>query len=1085
MKKYSISRRRGTSIAAAALSLALVAPFAQPIAAPNTVQAASAQLAGDPAPDADGAINIDAIADGTITSGTQLSAAQTVAKDVVSGRVNLMTPKNSAILSTKYDGFEGAPDGTKVYFQWKDVDGAESPIYSAETHTIDGVLGANGPGMYAFKVPTWTDANGKERQYKALTAQKFRVWSESPDNEETGNEREIVRVAPGYTPYAYGKGSGDGLGEFPGAVGTNGNMQGTGVWLAELPTNPNNYWMGDKKPEPGLPLPNDLKVIKDDREVKGIDDWYDYSGRVWLETGDERQLLTGSTGTAEPSGIGYKVYAATLTEEGRQANAEIKKRPAEERALATKQMLEEHPEYVQSVRYTETDENGDYTIHVPKDEYHPHDTFMWVENKDGEKIVGYGQWQQPVFHSVNNYSTTWAPSGSPAEQKALPVRGARFYNIHFAAVPDRRVDLDITNFNTTDTPAKPGDVAEVKLSGDLPVLPNKIEWRKNGKPTGKTCDIELLNDLKDCGSFTVPDDAEAGDIYSAVLVSGAQDVASDSFVIAKDSDGDGLPDEKEKELGTDPNKADTDDDGINDGDEVNGSKNPFKDNKSDEDGEPGNTDPKNPDTDGDGVNDGDEINTKVDEDGKTVPNESEEDEPTDPNKSDKDTDKDGLTDEEEKELGTDPNKADTDEDGINDGDEVNGSKNPFDKDGKKVEDGKPGAPTDPKKADTDEDGTNDGDEVNNKDKDGNPAPTDPNDPDSKPAVPAEDPKDSDNDGLTDEKEKELGTDPNKADTDEDGINDGDEVNGSKNPFDKDGKKVEDGKPGAPTDPKKADTDEDGTNDGDEVNNKDKDGNPAPTDPNDPDSKPAENPEGPADPSDEPTPPTVTPEIELPDWEITADAKEITPGGSVTVPNTGGKVPAGTTVEAKGPGKAELDGKGNLVITANGDAKPGEKITVTVKDKDGKAIDTVTTTVVAKGGATDPTGTPAPQEPAIDKGKCAASAVGFGLPLLALIPVGLATQMSIPGVSEFVENVSKDLERANAQIQQNLGMFNPQTAQALSQMNEQLRKAGFDLASVGAGIAVVAAGILAGTIIYDNCAPGGLGGSSVKLDGSSK
>ena len=65
------------------------------------------------------------------------------------------------------------------------------------------------------------------------------------------------------------------------------------------------------------------------------------------------------------------------------------------------------------------------------------------------------------------------------------------------------------------------------------------------------------------------------------------------------------------------------------------------------------------------------------------------------------------------------------------------------------------------------------------------------------------------------------------------------------------------------------------------------------------------------------------------------------------------------------------------------------------------------------------------------------------------------------------------------------MFNPQTAQALSQMNEQLRKAGFDLASVGAGIAVIAAGIIAGTIIYDNCAPGGLGGSSVKLDGSSK
>ncbi|MGJ4170941.1 Rib/alpha-like domain-containing protein, partial [Corynebacterium macclintockiae] len=138
----------------------------------------------------------------------------------------------------------------------------------------------------------------------------------------------------------------------------------------------------------------------------------------------------------------------------------------------------------------------------------------------------------------------------------------------------------------------------------------------------------------------------------------------------------------------------------------------------------------------------------------------------------KDSDGDGLTDDKEKELGTDPNKADTDDDGIKDGDEVSGDGNKFD-----------GKPTDPKNADTDGDGVNDGDEVNNKDKDGKDAPTNPNDPNSKPEKPAEDPKDSDNDGLTDDKEKELGTDPNKADTDDDGIKDGDEVSGDGNKFD--------------------------------------------------------------------------------------------------------------------------------------------------------------------------------------------------------------------------------------------------------------------------------------------------------------
>ena len=104
-------------------------------------------------------------------------------------------------------------------------------------------------------------------------------------------------------------------------------------------------------------------------------------------------------------------------------------------------------------------------------------------------------------------------------------------------------------------------------------------------------------------------------------------------------------------------------------------------------------------------------------------------------------------------------------------------------------------------------------------------------------VVSEKPVDADGDGLTDDKEKELGTDPNKADSDGDGINDGDEVDGSKNPFDKDGNKVADGENGAPTDPAKADSDGDGTNDGDEVTGSKNDGKP--TDPNDPESKPGE------------------------------------------------------------------------------------------------------------------------------------------------------------------------------------------------------------------------------------------------------
>ena len=102
-----------------------------------------------------------------------------------------------------------------------------------------------------------------------------------------------------------------------------------------------------------------------------------------------------------------------------------------------------------------------------------------------------------------------------------------------------------------------------------------------------------------------------------------------------DTDGDGLTDEEEIfEYGTDPLVADTDNDGISDGDEV----------------LVYGTDPLNPDTDGDGLSDGDEIYKYR----------------TDPLSAD--SDEDGLTDYEELFVyGSDPNNEDTSGDGFTDG----------------------------------------------------------------------------------------------------------------------------------------------------------------------------------------------------------------------------------------------------------------------------------------------------------------------------------------------------------------------------------------------------------------------------------
>ena len=143
-----------------------------------------------------------------------------------------------------------------------------------------------------------------------------------------------------------------------------------------------------------------------------------------------------------------------------------------------------------------------------------------------------------------------------------------------------------------------------------------------------------------------------------------------------DTDGDGLNDKEEIEtFTTDPTKADTDEDGIDDGEEVAQGldpKNPDMDDDGLLDGEELalGLDLRNPDSDGDGLSDGDEVNVYG----------------IDPKVAD--TDNDGLSDSEEVNIGTDPTKVDTDGDRIDDATEI-------------------GTGTDPKKIDTDGDGLSD------------------------------------------------------------------------------------------------------------------------------------------------------------------------------------------------------------------------------------------------------------------------------------------------------------------------------------------------------------------------------------------
>jgi gliding motility-associated-like protein len=215
------------------------------------------------------------------------------------------------------------------------------------------------------------------------------------------------------------------------------------------------------------------------------------------------------------------------------------------------------------------------------------------------------------------------------------------------------------------------------------------------------------------------------------------------------------------------------------------------------------------DTDGDGL--GDTIDPDIDGDGVT--NEQEIIDGTDPLKAD--TDGDGVIDGKEKTDGTDPkdsckfilasqtlapstawNTADCDGDGVTNAQEK--------------ADG-----TDPLKADTDGDGVPDGIEKANRTSGTNPCSFVLASQTLPPSA-AWNAADCDGDGLTNAREKTLGTNPLNPDTDFDGVSDGVEVTAGSNPLrvDTDGDGITDNVDNCPTvnNPGQQDMDGDGIGD---------------------------------------------------------------------------------------------------------------------------------------------------------------------------------------------------------------------------------------------------------------------------------
>ena len=229
-------------------------------------------------------------------------------------------------------------------------------------------------------------------------------------------------------------------------------------------------------------------------------------------------------------------------------------------------------------------------------------------------------------------------------------------------------------------------------------------------------------------------------------------------------------------------------------------------------------------------------------------------------------------------------------------------------------------------------------------------------------------------------------------------------------------------------------------------------------------------------------------------------KDVKPSGEDQ--NTGIKVTnpdEGTNVSATDKnGKdvpAKIDDNGNVVVTPGEDVEG--PITVVIEDEDLDGGKTEVEVGVKdeepgnQGGSSNvPGGSSLPGLSSgssnVDWERCAPAAAGVGLPLLFLLPIGLASQMNIPGFSPLVKQVSaqidginRQLGQQNAALQKQLGIYNGPLAKQASQIDLMLKKVSPEAGRIGGGVALAAAGALALGLLINSCAPGAGSSSSSK------
>ncbi|MCL8493987.1 YPDG domain-containing protein [Corynebacterium sp. B5-R-101] len=538
--KRTAVRRRGTTIAAAALSIAMVGPFVHAVTPASSFAAVANAQETQPAADAPAstgkAINADAIDLGYITDGGQYGKIKD--QSGADGYIGHAYQSGGANYQNAQSNLKAhVPEGTEVLMQWIDSDGAVSPIYSAKTHTLP--AGSNsagaGAGTFAFAPGSWVDVNGKKHTYSI--SKKARVWVAEGQTGLSGGELRQLYNFPGRYP-GFTKPSNDANG----AVSAAGYLQFAGLFTYEEPVdymtadkNDSQKWIDYSTDEQKKRIPVEPGYTKDKPSYLRY-----VEGRAWLEAQETAGQIQSPNSAGEHFVEGYKVVTTLLTPDGIQAVKAFKDKDVDERAKLTKDLFsvkENRDKFIAATIVAETNEDGFYRAYVPQDVEMTRETleniYQYVENPDGTVHPAYNPWGVNVFQHPRQSMTNF--SNNPSLQQPLPTNPDRnlAYNVHQPLAVNFVDEIEITKLDGEDAGevALPGQKADIDVSRVFdPRNPVRVVWRDEKGNELKTCeDVKTIEEANAC-SFDIPADMDSQTLRVELEVNGRV-TASDSIAV--------------------------------------------------------------------------------------------------------------------------------------------------------------------------------------------------------------------------------------------------------------------------------------------------------------------------------------------------------------------------------------------------------------------------------------------------------------------------------------------------------------------------------------------------------------------------